>query len=51
MPLISTSTTSPGTMLPSAPLGAHPEHVARVEGRVLTQLLNPGRRIPYLVSR
>ena len=31
-------------------LGAHPEYVARVEGRVPAQLLNPGRRIPDLVG-
>ena len=31
-------------------LGAHPEHVARVEGRVPAQFLNPGRRIPDLVG-
>ena len=31
-------------------LGAHPEHVARVEGCVPAQLLNPGRRIPDLVG-
>ena len=31
-------------------LGTHPEHVARVEGRVSAQLLNPGRRIPDLIG-
>ena len=31
-------------------LGAHPEHVARVESRVPAQLLNPGRCIPDLVG-
>src|ERR1043166_4455722 len=31
-------------------LGAHPEHIARVEGRVPAQLLNPGRCIPNLVG-
>ena len=33
-----------------SPLGAHPEHVVRVEGRIPAQLLNPSRRIPALVS-
>src|SRR5215510_3314586 len=31
-------------------LGAHPEHIARVEGGVSAQLLNPGRRIPDLIG-
>src|SRR5262245_61417379 len=34
-----------------SPLGAHPEHIAWVEGGVPAQLLNPGRRIPDLVGR
>src|SRR5215471_12156111 len=33
-----------------SPLGTHPEHVARVQGRVPAQFLNPCRRIPDLVG-